>query len=76
MTFFNAPRWAGNPTLARRAVRMATCAHKQRHQSQGAADAHLRALVRRFGVQVSELQPYACNVCGGWHLGRLHRRAA
>jgi len=76
MMFFNSPRWVGDQKLARRAARVATCAHKQRHLSRGAAEAHLRSLDRRFGQQVDGLQPYPCLVCRGWHLGRLHRAAA
>ena len=71
MIFANPPRWS-DPQLARRAARIATCAHKQAHASAGAAEAHLRALRRRFEDRLSAgLRVYQCRVCGAWHVGRL-----
>lgn len=71
MKFSNSPRWTGDLYLARRASRVRTCSSKQFHRTQGAAEAHMRALERRFGHQTESLRVYKCRICGGWHLGRL-----
>jgi len=55
----NFARWA-DPRLAARALALQRCAVKARHASAGAAEAHLRSLVRRYGPQTPAIQPYAC----------------
>jgi hypothetical protein len=49
------------------------CDGKQAHKSQGAAEAHIRALARR-GRDVSQFNIYYCATCLKFHLGR-HGRA-
>ena len=41
---------------------------KHRHASKGAAEAHLRSLVK-IGDEVQRYA-YPCNDCFGWHVGR------
>lgn len=56
---------------ARQALSAPRCWRKQRHASQGAADAHLRALKRAENVRDTELlNAYPCQDCGAWHVGR------
>lgn len=46
---------------------------KQRHASKGAAEAHLRALLKRGDVLESDkplYNTYVCGGCGDWHVGR------
>lgn len=51
---------------------------KQRHRSKGAAEAHLRALLKRDDISASDkllLNTYICvgkgnRACGDWHVGR------
>lgn len=53
-------------------VKLPRCWKKQKWKSEGAAKAHLRALLRNPGVQnVDRLNVYQCQACGGWwHVGR------
>jgi hypothetical protein len=47
------------------------CWRKQRWKSQGAAEAHLRALVKMpFAKDVDRLSTYECKACNSWHVGR------
>lgn len=72
MRFANMPRWT-DPRLQTRARFVARCAQKQRHASEGAAHAHLRALAKGDFVpaaDVARLVPYPCPFCHGWHVGR------
>ena len=71
MRFQNAPRWTGDLRFERRARRLNTCGSKHFHRSFGAAAAHLRSLLKRFGEPPPDLHIYLCRTCGGWHLGRL-----
>jgi hypothetical protein len=71
MRLFNTVKWTNSVPLSHRARLVATCAGKQWHRSEGAAQAHLRALARRYGVLPSTLQAYRCRACRGWHVGRL-----
>jgi hypothetical protein len=72
MRFNNIPRWIGNPMLQQRARRMASCRGKHRHKSRGAAEAHLRALARRYQA-LPPMRAYLCPACWGWHVGRVRR---
>jgi hypothetical protein len=49
------------------------CRKKEPHKSRGAAEAHLRALRKRFG-DTGTLAPYVCTYCGHWHIGRSKRQ--
>lgn len=42
---------------------------KVKHKSEGAALAHLRALIRQVEEYLGH--PYLCPSCRGWHVGRL-----
>ena len=54
-----------NPLRHREARRQ--CAGKQRHESKGKAEAHLRAFSRRYGP--TKMQVYFCRFCKGYHVG-------
>lgn len=43
-----------------------SCAGKQKHKSQGAAEAHLRALAQLDGAR---MKVYLCGFCNKWHVG-------
>ena len=46
------------------------CWKKQKWKSEGAAKAHLRALLRSSGVyDEDKLATYRCPLCGFWHVG-------
>lgn len=48
------------------------CWRKRRHESLGAAEAHLRALLKRpFAKDTDRLNAYHCPHCHGYHIGRL-----
>lgn len=48
------------------------CDGKHQHASQGAAEAHIRALKRMPNVKNPELlRAYCCTNCGKWHTGRI-----
>lgn len=48
------------------------CDRKERHPSQGKAEAHLRAILRQEKCDDRDrLNAYRCGHCGGWHVGRL-----
>ncbi len=42
------------------------CGGKQKHQSQGKAEAASRSLEQRFGEKVNA---YFCRYCKNWHVG-------
>lgn len=42
------------------------CGHKQKHVSQGKAEAAARSHEQRFGDKVV---PYLCRFCKSWHVG-------
>jgi hypothetical protein len=47
------------------------CWRKQRWASQGAAEAHLRSLLRQdFVKDVARLNVFRCKECGTFHVGR------
>jgi hypothetical protein len=47
------------------------CWRKQKWRSEGAAQAHLRALKRSSGVKDEDrLNTYPCPYCKWWHVGR------
>ena len=47
---------------------------KEGHRSQGAAESHLRALLKSGKAQSPErLNAYRCRKCGRWHIGRLRK---
>lgn len=48
------------------------CWPKEQHASQGAAEAHLRALIK-LGKErdASQLRAYHCRHCRQWHVGHL-----
>jgi len=48
-------------------IRVRPCG-KHRHPSQGAAEAHVRALEKRDGNPVPQV-PYWCWRCRAWHVG-------
>jgi len=56
---------------ARQRARASGCVGKQRHQTKEAAVAHLQHLFFRVGYKG---RAYHCSFCGGWHVGRRHRR--
>ncbi len=46
------------------------CWRKEKHDSQGAAEAHLRSLEKRDMVTNAEtVNTYQCPYCGAWHVG-------
>jgi hypothetical protein len=70
MPAFNSPRLVGQPLI----LWYLRCGRKQRHASQGAADAHRRSLQQRYPDVPATLRAYPCPICGGWHLGRSEER--
>lgn len=70
MKFQNSVRWTNSSSLCAKARRVAACVAKQAHRSQGAADAHVRSLEKRYGAVVAELRVYQCPSCRQWHVGR------
>jgi hypothetical protein len=42
------------------------CGHKQKHKSQGAAEAHLRHLSE---IGRTNMHTYFCRFCKHWHVG-------
>jgi len=53
-------------------IRPNPCWRKHRWRSEGAAQAHLRALLRSPYVQnADQLNVYQCRSCGTWHVGRI-----
>jgi len=53
-------------------MRLDPCWRKQRYKSQGAANAHLRALLKSPVVQdAPQLNAYKCRHCGWYHVGRM-----
>lgn len=52
------------------------CWRKQKWRSEGAANAHLRALLRFAKVKNQELlNVYLCPYCSMWHVGRRTERS-
>jgi len=47
------------------------CTGKQRHSTKEAALSHLASLFRSVGYKG---RAYHCSFCGGWHVGRRHRK--
>jgi hypothetical protein len=62
------------PDQMKDALRSLGYCHKQAHGSEGAAEAHIRALVK-LGKETAPdlLSPYRCTKCGKWHVGRPRR---
>lgn len=56
--------------------RVKECLRKHKHLSRGAADAHIRALLKIEATDAERMHPYACWYCGGWHVGREKLRRA
>ena len=52
------------------------CGIKHPHKSQGAAEAHIRALVARGQHDGGQLRPYQCRLCRLWHIGHVQRTVA
>lgn len=50
------------------------CAGKRRHPSMGKAEAHLRHLAEKDGLEPSALTTYLCRYCKSWHVGHVKRR--
>ncbi len=50
------------------------CDGKLRHATRDAAAAALRALIRKGLAYHGQMTVYACNHCGGHHLGHRRRR--
>lgn len=50
-------------------TRRRACQTKHWHPSRGAAEAHLRALVK-LEKHAPHTEAYACRFCRGWHVGR------
>lgn len=55
-----------------------SCWRKQKHKSEGKANAHIRALHRRAEAEhhVADLSlyPYQCRHCGCWHVGHPRKK--
>lgn len=64
----------GLPMSSKRAQRRKKCHGKVRHESCGAAWAHLISL-RQAGRAHGSLNVYPCEFCGGWHVGHLTSQA-
>ncbi len=56
---------------SKRGVRRRSCTGKVRHRDRSAAMATAK---RMMSSKTSWLVPYACRLCGGWHVG--HATAA
>lgn len=49
------------------------CHKKHPHKSIGAAQAHIRAMVKLPDYDGVELAPYRCTICRLWHVRRVHK---
>lgn len=49
------------------------CWGKRRHETMADAAAHARAVNGPRGRTTRKLEPYTCDVCGGFHTGRRHQ---
>jgi hypothetical protein len=55
--------------------RWSECGLKKQHKSRGAAEAHIRGLVKAGRAKAGDLNSYACLYCGTWHVGNLREGA-
>ncbi len=59
---------------SKRAIRRRACKGKVRHETIEAAFAARRSLLRNGNAAPGFLNAYACNFCGGFHVG--HRKGS
>ncbi len=51
------------------------CVGKHAHKSEGAAQAHIRALVQLGRAEADNIRAYRCPYCNRWHVGHYARRS-
>ena len=49
------------------------CAGKVRHETREAAEQHAQEINRPHGRRTRKAEPYRCDCCGGYHVGRRHQ---
>lgn len=67
----NLTRLSNNPALRALARK---CWPKEQHESEGAADAAARSLLKRNLEKGVTLHSYKCPHCGSWHTGHGEAR--